>query len=608
MPSREQLETALINADKAGDVEAATMLANALKAMDQQPQQQQEQAAPEGGTILNALGQGATFGFADELGAAGATFVGKMLPESMGGLPAGTPWQDAYTGIRDNIRQDTAAFAERNPGTAIAAEFAGGLATGGLGLAKLMPTGANLVKTAAAGAGIGAAEGGLYGYGSSDGKNELGDTVNGAIIGGIAGGLGSAAFKKVSDVMADRAMKLRKVVEGTSEGSVATVMAVDAAGNRVAGTVTPSGQSATPNLPAITGAKLKTDKLAKEVVDQGFGENFVQLVKTANPEDRQAILEMVKIGQNSLKDARFAATNRVSKVVGKRLVDRVNGLNQIRREAARKLDDVASNLKGLTVDYSDDVNTFLDGLKKLDIGVNDVGDFGLNLKGSMIEGADDAEAVLTRIVKRMKNANVSSANDVHKLKRFIDNQVTYGKGTDKGLKGEVLRLVKELRHNINETLGNASPEYKQVNTQFSDATKAIEMMQESLGKKVNLFTESAGDQLGIQSRKLLSNYVNGTNISDAILNAEKTLGKYNVPVKGNIMDLVTAESAIRGVVPQKMFNTFQGDIEKAGGAVASALRGDKLGMIKKAGQAITGGRRTNEKALSSLEALLKDTL
>lgn len=569
---------------------------------------QPEQAAPEGGTVLNALGQGATFGFADELGAAGATLVGQMLPESMGGLPAGTSWQDAYTGIRDNIRQDTAAFAERNPGTAIAAEVAGGIATGGLGLAKLMPIGANLVKTAAAGAGIGAAEGGLYGYGSSDGENEIGDIVNGAVIGGIAGGLGSAAFKKVSDVMADRAMKLRKVVEGTSEGSVATVKAVDAAGNRVAGGVTPTGQSVPANLPAVGAVKLKTDKLAKEAVSQGFGENFVQLVKTASPEDKQAILDMVKIGQNGLKDARYAAQNRVSKVVGGRLVERVNGLNQIRREAASKLDDVASNLKGLTVDYSGDVNKFLDGLKRLDIGVNDVGDFSLNLKGSMIEGADDAEAVLSRIVKQMKNANVSSANDVHKLKRFIDNQVTYGKGTDKGLKGEVLRLVKELRHNINETLGSASPEYKQVNTQYSDATKAIEMMQESLGKKVNLFTESAGDQLGIQSRKLLSNYVNGTNISDAILNAEKTLGKYNVPVKGNIMDLVTAESAIRGVVPQKMFNTFQGDIEKAGGAVTSALRGDKLGMVEKVGQAITGSRRTNEKALSSLEALLKDTL
>lgn len=569
---------------------------------------QPEQAAPEGGTILNALGQGATFGFADELGAAGATLVGKMLPESMGGLPAGTPWKDAYTGIRDNIRQDTAAFAERNPGTAIAAEVAGGLATGGLGLAKLMPTGANLVKTAAAGAGIGAAEGGLYGYGSSDGKNELGDIVNGAVIGGITGGVGSAAFKKVSDVLSERAMKLRKVVEGTSDGSVATVKAVDSAGNRVAGSVTPTGQSVPANIPAVGAAKLKTDKLAKAVVDQGFGENFVQLVKTANPEDRQAILEMVKIGQNSLKDARFAATNRVSKVVGKRLVDRVNGLNQIRREAASKLDDVAEGLKSLTVDYSGDVNKFLDGLRKLDIGVSDVGDFNLNLKGSMIEGADDAEAVLSRIVKKMKNANVSNANDVHKLKRYIDNQVTYGKGTDKGLKGEVLQLVKELRHNINVTLGNASPEYKQVNTQYSDATKAIEMLQDSLGKKVNMFTESAGDQLGIQSRKLLSNYVNGTNISDAILNAEKTLGKYNVPVKGNIMDLVTAESAIRGVIPQKMFNTFQGDIEKAGGAVASALRGDKLGMVEKVGQAITGNKRTNEKALSSLEALIKDTL
>ena len=70
MPTRRELESALINADKAGDRNAARALANAIKGM--------EQTVSQRGTIADSAVKGLTFGFADELsglvGAAIGTF------------------------------------------------------------------------------------------------------------------------------------------------------------------------------------------------------------------------------------------------------------------------------------------------------------------------------------------------------------------------------------------------------------------------------------------------------------------------------------------------------------------------------------------------------
>ena len=140
------------------------------------------------GTILNPIGQGATFGLADELAAGGAAAIGKVLPESMGGLPPGTPFVDAYTGIRDNIRENTKGYAEENPKTALAAEIGGGLLTGGFGAAKAAGmTGVRQLPKLAQLSMSGAAGGGLYGFGTGEGaKDSLQKAKTGAIIGGVA--------------------------------------------------------------------------------------------------------------------------------------------------------------------------------------------------------------------------------------------------------------------------------------------------------------------------------------------------------------------------------------------------------------------------------------
>ncbi|RLC97452.1 MAG: hypothetical protein DRI46_13015, partial [Chloroflexi bacterium] len=95
---------------------------------------------PEGGTMLNTLAQGASFGSADEVAALGASLVGNALPESVGGFPKSSTIVDSFNDILKGIRSDTEAYREREPATALATEALGGIVTGGLGAAKAFGT------------------------------------------------------------------------------------------------------------------------------------------------------------------------------------------------------------------------------------------------------------------------------------------------------------------------------------------------------------------------------------------------------------------------------------------------------------------------------------
>ncbi|WP_420415295.1 hypothetical protein [Roseibium sp.] len=180
----EKAKRALVNAHKAGDTAAATKLAKAIKT----EQTIGVQTKPEG--VVDSFTQGVTFGLGDELTALEAGVLGK----TPGGgwfdysKSFGERYDDALAAERGQQEQ----FREENPGTAFAAELAGGVATGA-GLASKGATligrtaGQGLKKRVAAGMGEGAAYGGAYGFGSGEGGLE--NRIDSAAIGGVTGAL-----------------------------------------------------------------------------------------------------------------------------------------------------------------------------------------------------------------------------------------------------------------------------------------------------------------------------------------------------------------------------------------------------------------------------------
>ena len=143
-------------------------------------------AVPQGDSIADPLGQGLTFGLSDEIAGLGGAAIGTVLPQSMGGLP-GFDFVEHYKGVRDAARANEQAFAERNPGTAMAAEIGGAMLSGG-GLGGMMAKGGPRLAELAK---IGATEGGLYGFGEGEGAlGSMGSAGLGAGTGAVAGAAG----------------------------------------------------------------------------------------------------------------------------------------------------------------------------------------------------------------------------------------------------------------------------------------------------------------------------------------------------------------------------------------------------------------------------------
>ena len=247
MASLQDVLSALKKADQAGNVEDAKKLALIARQMQGEQSQGSDTppaAIPQGGTIADPLGQGLSFGFSDEI--AGGLGASANSVASLLGKGTGDSFGEAYRSIRDIARENNAAFSERNPGTALAAELGGGALTGGFGAAR---SGAfNAVKNAPNMLGklrpiiaTGGIQGGIFGAGKSESDSIRGvarDAAQGAAIGAttapiiplLAGGTKSAAqrvfqttsnsptFQKAVKVLRDK-VGIKTLTTGQATGS-----------------------------------------------------------------------------------------------------------------------------------------------------------------------------------------------------------------------------------------------------------------------------------------------------------------------------------------------------------------------------------------------------
>lgn len=183
MPTIQELEQALIKADKANDTNAAKALAAEIKRMSISAA-----PAPEK-QRLRAMGQGLTLGFADEAEAA------------LRSAATGEPYEAALGDIRQKLKSYQQAY----PMSSMGYEALGALApTGAALLASPFTGGASGAAVAPTLGGLalrGAVAGGVYGYGTGEGdilSAERASRVPGGAAFGAGGGvLGGAVAKGI---------------------------------------------------------------------------------------------------------------------------------------------------------------------------------------------------------------------------------------------------------------------------------------------------------------------------------------------------------------------------------------------------------------------------
>jgi hypothetical protein len=320
------------------------------------------------GTFGDALAQGLTFGFSDELYGGVTAPVRMAIDRAQGGkMTLG----EAYGKGRDFVRGQVAAYRDDNPGKAAAGEFVGGMMTaGGVG-AKAAQGAATLGQQALRGAAAGAAYGGAYGFGSGEGgfveraKDAAASAALGGAIGaaapvvatGVARGFGAAknivtggpkknvsqaAAERVAKALSDDGVDLRKLAQSLQKGETVFDRAT---------------RENAPNLTGLAGSAYRAPGPGRAMTEQFFENRADDMagavskaaqkgLKGAQGETYYATLESLRNARKAKAEPLYQQAQRVGRIASKRLNEfmRRPVFQEAMERAAREADDMGRTL------------------------------------------------------------------------------------------------------------------------------------------------------------------------------------------------------------------------------------------------------------------------
>ena len=374
-----------------------------------------------------------------------------------------------------------------------------------------------------------------------------------------------------------------------------------------------SGEVAAAGFKLDDAGRVLKDKVQQTALNAGIDEGAVAMIAAANKATKSRMKEMMEVLEGGRKSLEFRNFNPPQRVVGQAINDRLSVIQKANKAAGRDIDRAANTLKNQPVDVSPAVNQFLDDLTDEGIGVN-LKTGTLDFSDSTIEGLKEPQHIIRTVFKRLYDTKSPSkdAFKVHLAKKFIDEQVSYGK-SQAGLSGRMEGIVKGLRHNLDGILDNQFPTYDRVNTIYKETRDVIDEIQSLAGRKVDLTGNKVDKALGTMSRKLLSNYNTGTAMETLFESMDDVATRYrgsaDVQIDDDLKKLISLEAEIRRMFPSAIKpNTFQGEIgaEVARGAVEAA-RGDTIPMV---GSALKMGRRLfskdDEQKIKAIKELLSE--
>lgn len=445
-------------------------------------------------------------------------------------------------------------------------------------------------KGALVGGATGAIEGAVQGAGvGMEQDKDVGDVVKSSLAGAGMGAVGGAVIGGVVGGITTK-IRTNKAFQAETEKLLTTKPDARVAKYKL------DGQG-----------KVATDPVAQEAIKQGFDEGVVATVKGSTPADKSKMAKMVDILEQGKNDPKYAALNRPSDVIGDSVLERFKVVNTANQTAGKQLDVVAKSLQGQKANPTPAVQSFIDDLDNLGVKFEN----GKAVyRGSQIEGLKEPQDIINRIVKRMNEVS-DDGYELHNLKRFIDEQVTYGK-TGGGLTGKTESVLKGLRANLDEILDTAFPAYNQVNTTYSTTRNAIDDFMTAAGTKFNPSDANANARVGTLARRILSNAQSRTEVINALQNlqdvAEINGGKFSDDIIAQTVFVNDLERMFGTQAPTSLAGEVSKGVQKAG-TFAKKLK-DTTGIfdiaLQATGEGIESARGINQEGMvKAIRELLK---
>jgi hypothetical protein len=351
--------------------------------------------------------------------------------------------------------------------------------------------------------------------------------------------------------------------------------------------------------------RIVKDKVAQSAIKQGLSPETTAMVKASSKLEKSKFNKMLQIANDSLKNRVFRANNRVGDVAGDSLLQRVTDISRIKKIAGGNLNKVAeSSLKGETVNASPAMSKFVKDLEGMDITINPK---NLSFKGSSIEGgasgASSAQKILSLTMERLKAVN-GDAFKTHKLKRFIDKQVSFGK-TSTGGAGAAERTLKNLRRELDGSLDSKFPRYKKINNVYSGVAESLDGFQKAAGARLDLSGGQANKALGVKLRSLTNNTQARANLIESMSKLEDVAVKNGIKYKDRILEQVLFADDLESLLKISPKNAFKNQIAEG---VADVATGSAVVAAVRAGKNIAGkvSNINPQNAIKSIRELLKE--
>jgi hypothetical protein len=302
--------------------------------------------------------------------------------------------------------------------------------------------------------------------------------------------------------------------------------------------------------------------MVREARKQGFDDSVTTLIANASATDKRKMARMVSIVESGKGDARSKALTRTADVAGDALVKKIDFVKANNKQAGQQLNRVSRTLKGKDVDVNEPVNKFISDLDGLGVTFDDDGK--PNFSGSQIEGVTPAESLINKVVFRIKGNPNPDALEAHQFKKFIDENISFGKSAAEGLSGKTESVVKSLRKGVNDSISSTSDKYKQANKQFSETVTALDDLQDVAGRKLDFFGPNAEKAAGVLLRSQTNNTKGRANLLTAIANLEDTAKKYGGSFDDDILNLSIFSDELDAVFGSGARTSLRGEVGKAG--------------------------------------------
>jgi len=349
--------------------------------------------------------------------------------------------------------------------------------------------------------------------------------------------------------------------------------------------------------------------MVKEARRQGFDEGVTTLVANANPTTRRGMMRQVGVVEKAKGNARVKALERTADIAGESLVRKHDFVLSNKKQAGVQLGRVAKKLNKESLNIDEPVNSFLDGLERLGVKFDEKG--RPNYENATFEGVTPAETLINKVVRRIKRNEGFGETDglsAHEFKKFIDEQVSFGKKSEGGLGNKVEGVVKTLRREVNDSISSISKDYAQANKQFSDTVTVLDELEKVAGQKLDFSGKHATKAAGTLLRSQTNNTKGRANLLTVIENLESTAKKYGGSFDDDILSLSIFADELDTIFGSGATTSLRGEVGKAG--VDTAIDVSQMTLLGAGAVAAKEGARRirgiNEKnQLKSIKKLLK---